>query len=143
MYLRVPGREGRGGARINIHPGGGWLQYHERWGGHTLARHVGHTDAQLLTRLQQSARIRGASTFFDQETAESLMSQTIKQNRALIQQWLRSGSDDALVLQYTGRSVIGRGLIRGEQAVHPMTDARVLLRRALHRKYYVHTAYPE
>jgi hypothetical protein len=24
-----------------------------------------------------------------------------------------------------------------------MTDARVLLRRALHRKYYVHTAYPE
>src|SRR5215475_13105750 len=143
MYLRVPGREGGGGTRIHIHTGGHWLQYHERWGGHTLARHVGHTDAQLLTRLQQSARIRGASTFFDQETAESLMSQTIRQNRARIQQWLRSGCDDALVLEYTGRSVIGRGLSRGEQAVHPMTDARVLLRRALHKKYYVHTAYPE
>jgi hypothetical protein len=106
-------------------------------------RHVGQTEAQLLTRLQQSTRIRGASTFFDQATAESLMSQTIKQNRAIIQQWLRSGSDDALVLPYTGRSVIGRGIVRGEQAVHPMTDARVLLRRALHGKYYVHTAYPE
>jgi hypothetical protein len=81
--------------------------------------------------------------FFDRETAESLISQTIKQNRTLIQQWLRSGSDDALVLQYTGRSAIGRGIFRGEQVVHPMTDARILLRRSLHGKYYIHTAYPD
>ena len=106
-------------------------------------RHVGQTEAQLLTRLQQSTRIRGASTFSDQATAESLMAQTIKQNRALIQQWLRFGSDDALVLHSTGRSVIGQGIVRGEQAVHPMTEARVLLRRAVQGKYYVHTAYPE
>ena len=71
------------------------------------------------------------------------MSQTIKTAHAPFQ-WLRSGSDDALVLRYTGHSVIGRGIMRGEPAVHPMIEAlEVLLRRGLYGKYYVHTAYPE
>src|SRR5438128_2006853 len=99
ICLRRSSRWQRGDTCIDIRTGRSWLQYHERLGGHTLARHVGATDAQLLTRLQQSTRIRGASTFFDPETAEFLISQTIKQNRALIQQWLRSESDDALILQ--------------------------------------------
>ncbi|MBI1927478.1 hypothetical protein HYR99_24960 [Candidatus Poribacteria bacterium] len=112
-------------------------------GGHTLARHIGKTDGELMTRLQQSTRIRGASAFLDQATAESVISQTIKQNRSIIQQWLRSGSGVPLVLQFTGRNVIGRGILRGEPAVHPMTNARVLLRRSPNGRYYIHTAYPE
>ena len=87
--------------------------------------------------------MRGASTFLNQASAEAVISQTIKQNRSLIQHWLRSGSDDPLVLQFTGRDVIGRGILRGEPAVHPMTNARVLLRRSPNGGYYVHTAYPE
>ena len=122
---------------------GSWIQYHERLGGHTLARHIGKTDAQLVTRLQQSTRIRGASTFLNQAIAESVISQTIKRNRSTIRQWLSSGSSDPLVLQFTSRNVIGRGILRSEQTVYSMTNARVLLRRSPNGGYYVHTAYPE
>ena len=126
-----------------MHTGRGWIQYHERLGGHTLDRHVGQTDVQLIARLQQSPRIRGASIFFNQAIAESVISQTIQQNRPMIRQWLRFGSDDLLVLQFTGQDVIGRGILRGQQTVQPMTNARVLLRRSPHGKSYILTAYPE
>lgn len=43
-------------------PGGG-LQAHEDAGGHTLARHVGRTDLQLLDRFITQPWIRGSSSF--------------------------------------------------------------------------------
>jgi len=96
-----------------------------------------------MARLQQSPRIRGASTFGNQAIAEFVISQTIRQNRPIIQQWMRSGSGHPLVLQFTSQNVIGRGILRGQGAVHPMTNARVLLRGFSNRGYYIHTAYPE
>jgi Bacterial CdiA-CT RNAse A domain len=62
----------------------------------------------------------GASTFLDQPLAESVLSQTIKQNRSIIQHWLHSRSSDPHTLRFTSQNVIGRGMLRGEATIHPM-----------------------
>jgi hypothetical protein len=41
----------------------------ERLGGHTLARHVGRTDAQLRDRLRREKNVSAASTYDDREVA--------------------------------------------------------------------------
>src|SRR5262249_4570432 len=41
----------------------------EAMGGHTLARHIGKTDAELIERLRQEPDISSASTYTDRQTA--------------------------------------------------------------------------
>lgn len=64
----------------------GLLQAFEDAGGHTIARHVGKTDAELIERLNSSNRISGASTFSDLATAEGVVGSTLKSNAAEITQ---------------------------------------------------------
>lgn len=52
-----------------IVPGGG-LAAHEAAGGHLIAKHVGQSEAQLLSRLSAEPRITGSSSFYDRAFAE-------------------------------------------------------------------------
>lgn len=121
--------------------GSGWLGFHEGVG-HTIAHHVGKTDAQLIARLNSSSRITGASTFANQTTAEPVISATIGANRATLNAWLRSGSTRNLVLPYTGNSVIGRGIMRGQSAVSNLSNASVVLKPNGSGGYNILTAFP-
>ena len=120
----------------------GWLQFHEGIG-HTIARHVGKTDAQLINRLANSRRISGASTFTNQTTAEATISSTIKANRATLNTWLRSGSTRNLRLDYTGENIIGRGIMRGQSTVSNLTNARVILKPTGNGGFNILTAFPK
>jgi len=127
----------------------GWLQHWEGVGrgrsvGHTIKHgHVGATDADLLSRLSSSPRLRSASTFTDQATAESVISQTISSNRNQLNAWVRSASPgDRLRLNYTGSDVIGRGVSRGA-SVGDRTNARIILQMRDNGKYHILTAFPE
>jgi hypothetical protein len=119
----------------------GWLNFHEDIG-HTIARHVDKTDAQLISRLNSSPRISGASSFTNQSTAESVISSTIALNRAKIRNWLKSGSTRNLVLEYTGNTIIGRGVMRGQSSVSNLTNARVILKPNGSDNYKILTAFP-
>jgi hypothetical protein len=69
--------------------------------GHTLARHVGKTDADLIGRLATQTRITGASSFASEAIAESVISSTIKSNRGAIKSWLNGpNAIDGLRLEY-------------------------------------------
>ncbi len=46
-----------------------WLQLQENAGGHTIARHVGKTDAWLVNRYNGNYNISGASTYASDATA--------------------------------------------------------------------------
>ncbi len=71
-----------------------WLQYWEGLGrvnragypslGHTIGRHVGRTDQELLDRLLLNPKINAASTFTDQTVAEEVIGSTIAANRTEI-----------------------------------------------------------
>jgi len=122
------------------------LERDETRGGHTLARHVGRSDADLRDRLNRERGISAASTYTDRLTAEHVVAAALAQNRRRVDQWLaRHGPRPNLALDYRGTAgeVIGRSLTRrGRQAV-ACTDAVVVLRSDGRNGFYVLTSYPE
>lgn len=71
----------------------GGLATHENAGGHLLALHVGHTDAQLAARLSSQPRISGASTFTSRAVAVNAVSGALDANEGAIQTWLRGTAE--------------------------------------------------
>ena len=102
------------GEESRLVPGGG-LAAHEAAGGHTIARHVARTDAELAARLAAEPGINGASTFTDRAVAESAMADTIEANQAAVDAWLQGGGNQLVARQTLGETV-GRSLPRGRAA---------------------------
>lgn len=127
------------------------LSHDERFGGHTLSRHVALTDENLRDRLRREPNIRAASTYLDRETAERIVADVIAAERDRIETWsARPAPRPNLALDYRGRrgQVIGRSMRRGQRTAEPALDAVVVLRarsspRAGEPDYFVLTSYPE
>jgi hypothetical protein len=123
------------------------LSVDESRGGHTLARHVGKTDAELAERLRRERQISAASTYNDRATAEMSVGAAIGNGGRKLADWQkRTGRRPNLVLHYAepSRRTIGRSLPRGKTTAVPCTRAIVVLRwdeRA--DRFYVLTSYPE
>lgn len=119
----------------------------EAHGGHTLARHVGRSDAELKERLRREPNISAASTYRDRVTAERVVARALAENRARVDQWLaRKGSRPNLVLDYRGNpgeEPIGRSLSRRGPQPIACSDALVVLRWDGQRGFFVLTSYPE
>lgn len=121
------------------------LERDEARGGHTLARHVGRTDAELAARLDREKGISAASTYTDRGAAERTIARTLASSRDRIDRWVERGERRPnLALDYRGRQgeVIGRTLRRGRPSPDPSIDAVVVL-RANGPSYFVLTSYPE
>ncbi|WP_051349334.1 DUF6443 domain-containing protein [Chryseobacterium gregarium] len=128
----------------NVVKAEGWLAYHEGPAlGHTLARHVGKTDADLITRLATETRITGASSFASEAMAESIISSTIKSNRGAIKSWMNSGSTRNLPLDFTSSTNIGRGIMRRTGIINDLTNARIVLKQNRSGSYFILTAFPK
>ena len=118
----------------------------EKRGGHTLARHVGLSDAELRERLRRDQRISAASTYTDRATAEEAVAAAIKAGRKRIDQWVsRDGSRANLVVEWAGSGrILGRSLRRGDKEPVPCKRALVILKWDTQSEiYYVLTSYPE
>ena len=115
-------------------------------GGHTLARHVGKTDAELAARLRREPEISSASTYTDRRTAERSVAAALASGDGKFAAWQRrNGRRPNLVLYYADRGTpLGRSLSRGQQASVACYRAIVVLRwdERLNR-FYVLTSYPE
>jgi hypothetical protein len=120
------------------------LEAGETRGGHTLARHVGRTDAQLRERLVSEPGISSASTYTTRALAERTVARTLRDNADRVRTWMaRRGNRPNLALDYRGPrgDVLGRNIRRGQEAVE-CTNAILVLRWS-GRDYYVLTSYPE
>lgn len=118
----------------------------EARGGHTLARHVGRSDADLRERLRREPRISAASTYSDRATAERVVARTLDRQRGRVEQWLaRPGPRPNLALDYRGdkRESIGRSLSRRSAQPVVCVDGVVVLRSDGGRGFIVLTSYPE
>lgn len=128
-----------GDARVEVD-----LERDEARGGHTIARHVGRTDAQLRVRLARES-ISAASTYADLETAERVVAQALASNERRVQRWLdQRGPRSNLAIRYRARDGLptGRMLRRGEATSEEVTGAVVVLRWR-DETWYVLTSYPE
>jgi len=123
------------------------LSIDEAMGGHTLARHVGRTDAQLAERLRLEKQISAASTYTDRAAADRSVGAALADGGAKLSNWQRRvGRRPNLVLYYAepSRKTIGRSLTRGRTSSVPCTRAIVVLRWDDQKnKSYVLTSYPE
>src|SRR3954470_21016798 len=85
----------------------------ERMGGHTLARHVGKSDADLAARLRREPNISAASTYTDAAVASAAVGASLQQQSRRLESWLaRHGARPNLVLNYaqTTGPPLGRSL---------------------------------
>jgi len=120
----------------------GWLVKHEHSGSHTIERHVGKTDQELLQRLRDNPSITGSSTFTDQEKAERAIGHLLDDNRSTIATWLRGPRDD-LAIRGDAGDLIGRGADRSG-IVRELHRLRAWLVRddSMPEGYRIVTAYP-
>jgi hypothetical protein len=121
------------------------LSVDEAMGGHTLARHVGKTDADLSERLRREPQISSASTYTDRATAERVVGAALASGGRGFEAWrARTGRRPNFVLRYADSATIGRSMSRGRSASAPCTRALVVLRWDDRRqRFYVLTSYPE
>ena len=121
------------------------LSADEALGGHTLQRHVGQSDAELVERLRRETQISSASTYTDRATAETVVAAALgSDNRAFASWRERSGPRPNFAVRYRADRVIGRSIMRGRTESVPCDRALVVLRWDTRRdKYYVLTSYPE
>lgn len=116
----------------------------EKRGGHTIARHVARTDAQLRERLARES-ISAASTYTDLETAERVVGLTLQRHARRLERWeARQGPRANLVLPFfaPNQPPIGRVLRRGATASVEAHAAVVVLRWRPDGSYVL-TSYPE
>jgi hypothetical protein len=114
-------------------------------GGHTLARHVGKSDAELRDRLRREPQISSASTYTDRATAEAVVGAAMSSAGRSFDAWRkRTGRRPNFVLHFAAHYVIGRSVARGGREARPCEDALVVIRWDDRRhQYYVLTSYPE
>ncbi|MEV7445356.1 RNase A-like domain-containing protein [Streptomyces sp. NPDC091204] len=83
-------------------------------GGHTLDKHVGKTDEQLLQRHRDQTKPSGklelmsASSFADFESAQKYTQYNIRHNTAEIQKWLKNPPPAKPALSIVVSSIVGR-----------------------------------
>ena len=91
-----------------------WLKPHEaRPGSHALTTHAGKSDDQLRGRLADDPRLRLASTFTDEVTAETAIAHVLRGDRQRIEDWVRAGEGKLEVDGDAGR-VVGRVAARSQ-----------------------------
>jgi Bacterial CdiA-CT RNAse A domain len=117
----------------------------EALGGHTLQRHVGKSDAELIERLRREPQISSASTYTDRATAESVVGAALASDNRAFKSWReRTGRRPNFVLRYRADRVIGRSVMRGGSPSVPCDRAVIVLRWDVGRqRFYVLTSYPE
>lgn len=118
----------------------------EAAGGHTIARHVGRTEAQLRARLAAEPRLVAASTFRNLKEAETVVASALRANSASIKTWASSASvGQTKAFSYSAGKVIGEGVVRSSGQLQNMSNMVVVVRKVQvqNRLYFVLTAYPK
>lgn len=116
----------------------------DRWGGHTVERHVGRTDEQLRARLARDSRLDTASSFDSLEIATRVIEQTLAENGPRLVSWLaRVQPGSRRTLDHHGTTRIGRA-VRAEEPrqVIVMTNARLVIEALGQGRWRLITAYP-
>jgi hypothetical protein len=114
-------------------------------GGHTIAKHIGKTEAELNARLLVEPKIPAASTFKSLEAAEKVLFQALKANKTAIETWAKTAKPGAKqAFEYVASEAVGEGVVRATGALTQMTKLRFVLKMQSYNgmTYYILTAFP-
>jgi hypothetical protein len=122
------------------------LATEEAAGGHTIARHVGRTEADLRLRLTKQPAIEAASTFKSLGDAERMVAANLRANRGAIETWAKAAKPgQTKAFSYAAGKAVGHGVVRATGKLTDMSNVVVVLRKVVsqNRVYFVLTAYPK
>ncbi|WP_434523960.1 RNase A-like domain-containing protein [Photorhabdus asymbiotica] len=115
-------------------------------GGHTLAKHVGLSEPELRARILNSkGRLREASTFYNQDVAEKVISKALKNNQMKITTLLKyTPKGVRQEIDYISNTPVGFGFIKGSENLQELYKVRIVLTHSEFngKLYYILTAFP-
>jgi len=117
-----------------------------RVGGHTIAKHIGKTDAELRARLLDERRLQVASTFDSLPTAERVLYRALRANKSAIEDWARHARPfEKREFFFRASEPVGTALVRATNQLQRVSKVRVVLKLQAYngKLYYILTAYPE
>jgi hypothetical protein len=124
---------------------GGTLVFHENLDGHTIRRHVGKTEEQLLQRFETEPDILGSSTYTDLEIAQRAIGDVLSRNSNSVQDWLINSPQPRLALNETLDYEVGQVIPQGDTISQASNKSFVLLVKdpLAPNGYRVHTSFPK
>ncbi|MFI5347694.1 MAG: RNase A-like domain-containing protein [Elusimicrobiota bacterium] len=125
----------------------GYLQIHERNGGHTIKEHVGKSQRYLLVRLR-SPHLEDASSYNDLATAEKNIRDAVAARKGAITAWYLDDTKIPLPIQVPGNVAAGPigysvSTGNGDPTPVPKYDVLAVLRKATKCRVLILTSYPE
>jgi hypothetical protein len=143
---------GVGAARlISIRFGRISLAEHEasvgsRVGGHTIAKHVGKTDAELRARLVAEPRRQLVASFDSLPVAERVLYRGLRANRSAIETWARGARPrETREFFFNAEDAVGTVLVRATNQLQRSSKVRIVLKLQDYngKLYYILTAFPD
>jgi hypothetical protein len=116
----------------------------DRWGGHTVERHVGKSDAELRQRLARDPRLAVASAWDDLAAARATIDRALSEHAGELLRWLGHAPAGARrTIDYRGATPIGRA-VRAEAParVVRLSNARLVIESLGNGRWRLITAYP-
>jgi hypothetical protein len=126
---------------VRLVPGGGLAAHEGLEGGHTLAKHVGKSEAFLRHRLATEPVLQAASTFYDRQTAETAIAQMVDDNSSGVSRWL-AGKERSLSVVGSMPQPVGTVIRRTSATPVQAAGVKVILKRSslLPVGFRIHTA---
>ncbi len=111
-----------------------WLQAQEQAGGHTIARHVGWTNQQLVNRLTNSPQISNASTYTNLQSATTTIPAALSSHRNNLNNWASNPNvpvGATRAVDYSVGQVVGRVAFRQPtlKNIRNSTNLRAVVRK--------------
>ncbi|NES21835.1 MAG: hypothetical protein F6K41_23655 [Symploca sp. SIO3E6] len=122
-----------------------WLEQQEELGGHTIARHVGKSDQQLVERLINAPRIRAASTYPNLTTATTNIQAALRANADTLNRWVSGAAiGEKRAVNYTATATIGRVAIRPPSLsnINSSSKLRAVMKKTDNGDCLLLTSYP-
>jgi hypothetical protein len=112
-----------------------WLQTQEQAGGHTIARHIGWTNQQLINRLIKSPQIANASTYTNLQSATTNIPTALKFHRNNLNNWASNPNipvGATRAVNYNLEQVVGRVAFRPADLknIRNSRNLRVVIRKS-------------
>ena len=122
-----------------------WLQQQELVGGHTIERHVGKTDWQLVNRLKNDRRIAAASTYYNEATAATNIEAALRERATRLNNWFQEADRGAkLAIDYNAQQNIGRVATRPPSLdnIHDSQKLRAVIKKQTPQECFLLTSFP-
>ncbi|QUG43828.1 hypothetical protein KD050_12400 [Psychrobacillus sp. INOP01] len=101
----------------------------ESVGGHTLERHVGKSNDELIKRAIQE-NVEAATSFTDKSTAIKVIQENLRKNADDIAEWLNESDTGRKMFDVSHKNPIGKGALEDKkQVIYDLTNSRVILIR--------------